>query len=345
MNEHRFRTFINAIDEDLLEEAQQPVRKNRGRQWAWLVPAAACFCLLAVGLIRLLPQGGVSAGIPDAPSEAPQVSQEAPQVSQEVPQDTPALTAEDVARAGYRLPLPAGAVNTSYSLLAGSGSSGALMAQVSYTLDGTVYTCRALSAGAPLDISGLEPEYTEQLDWESGGLQLQLRQTESCAAWVGWYSSAQQTQWCLSAETDPLTLLNTARGLVEELGHNMAVAPDTAEAVTYRAFRLGELTVAETSFVLDGTACVYRTAATLLIEEQFADLTELADEAFDHHTAARVQWCEARLSWNEDGAGKIVWFDVVPGLLYSLSVDRCASEAALLELADTLFAPAQGDAG
>ena len=42
---------------------------------------------------------------------------------------------------------------------------------------------------------------------------------------------------------------------------------------------------------------------------------------------------------------KAVWFDVVRGLLYSLSMDRDESEEAVLEMANQLFAPAQGDVG
>ena len=58
-----------------------------------------------------------------------------------------------------------------------------------------------------------------------------------------------------------------------------------------------------------------------------------------------MAWCSARLSWNEDGSGKLVWFDLVPGLLYSLTMDSGASEQALMDMAAQLYEPAQGDAG
>ena len=39
----------------------------------------------------------------------------------------------------------------------------------------------------------------------------------------------------------------------------------------------------------------------------------------------------------------MVWFDPVPGQLYSLSVDAGASREGLLELAGQLFLPAQSE--
>jgi hypothetical protein len=46
-----------------------------------------------------------------------------------------------------------------------------------------------------------------------------------------------------------------------------------------------------------------------------------------------------------DGSGKLVWFDVVPGLLYSLTMSDGASQSALLDMAQQLYTPAQGDVG
>ena len=60
---------------------------------------------------------------------------------------------------------------------------------------------------------------------------------------------------------------------------------------------------------------------------------------------AAVSYCVARLSYEDGGGGKIVWFDPVPGLLYSLSMNSNASAEQLTELAVQLFSPAQGDVG
>jgi hypothetical protein len=58
-----------------------------------------------------------------------------------------------------------------------------------------------------------------------------------------------------------------------------------------------------------------------------------------------VSWCPARVYYNAGGEGKIVWFDIVPGLLYSLTMSNGASEKALEEMASQLYTPAQGDVG
>ena len=67
----------------------------------------------------------------------------------------------------------------------------------------------------------------------------------------------------------------------------------------------------------------------------------------DCSTAASgsVGYCSARLSYDEGGAGKIIWFDIVPGVEYSLSVESGASEDSLIAMANELFTPLQGEAG
>ncbi len=96
----------------------------------------------------------------------------------------------------------------------------------------------------------------------------------------------------------------------------------------------------ETTFTLDGVSCAYRIAPTYDTSADFADISGV-EENFAHHAETEVGWCPARLDWSEAGAGKIVWFDVVPGQLYSLSVDAGASQESLVDLASRLFTPAQ----
>ena len=98
----------------------------------------------------------------------------------------------------------------------------------------------------------------------------------------------------------------------------------------------------ETSFTLDGVKYIYRIAPTYDTSPDFADISGV-EETFDHQAQAEVGWCPARLAWNDGGAGKVVWFDVVPGQLYSLSVEVGASRESLMDLADQLFLPAQGE--
>ena len=126
------------------------------------------------------------------------------------------------------------------------------------------------------------------------------------------------------------------------LGGQLNNAPEGAGDIHYNAFHLDGLAVGETTFTLDGVSCAYRIALTYDTSSDFADISGVAEE-FDHRAEAEVGWCPARLAWNDGGAGKVVWFDVVPGQLYSLSVDAGAGRESLLDLASQLFLPAQDE--
>ena len=341
MNMEQFTQWMHAVDDELLEEAQKPPAPAHHKLWT-VGALAACFCvLLAAGRWQL----------PDVLHQA-QTSSEDVAASENTasPEETVTMvnpmrevTAEEVAALGYEIPLPEGAADVSYTVIDGTAYAAPLV-EVTFTQDSADYSCRALKSEGPEDISGIYDQWTECLDWTVDNLSMQMRQSNSGAAWVGWYAADQGTQWCLSGDGDGLSLLHTAQSIVESLGYQLAVAPAEAENVIYNAFALDGLTVGETVFALDGVTCSYRMAATWEIEEDFADLSE-ADGPFDQTDTAELQWCQAKLFWNEGGEGKIIWFDVVPGLLYSLHMEQNASREALVDLASQLFVPAQGEVG
>jgi len=322
MKSERFSLWMHAVDDGLLEEARRPVKKRR----VWLraaAAAAACLCIVTAGVLILRRQSPGTAQIANPVRSA---------------------TEAELTALGYSIPLPEGAQDAQYSLISGGGGNAAPLAQATFSINERQYTCRALKTQAQQDISGIYETWSVSLDWSIGTLEMQLRQTDG-SAWVGWFSPEDGTQWCLSGEDgDGLGLLHTARSIVETLGYDMAVAPEGARNVTYNAFLLGGLTVGETTFDWNGAGYAYRTAATSDTGADFADISGL-DGTFGNTAETQVQWCPARLSWNEGGSGKIVWFDVVPGLLYSISMDSGASRSALEAAAGQLFVPAQGDAG
>lgn len=53
---------------------------------------------------------------------------------------------------------------------------------------------------------------------------------------------------------------------------------------------------------------------------------------------------EGICAWNEGEAGFISWLDVVPGILYSLSIDDDCTQDALMNTANEIFVPMQGEA-
>lgn len=324
MNNKRFRRLMDSVDPELLEEAKEPLRRSRKHLGAFAA-VAACFALLV---------GGVMIFRFEEPAQDPQ--QGAAQLANPIQ----TVTAAEVAQLGYRIPLPAEAQDTKYQLITLSQDT-TPMAQVSFLVNDRDYTCRAAKAEQAEDISGIYQEWAESIDWAIGELQMQMRKAAD-SAWVGWFSAADGVQWCLSG--DPDTVLLTAQEIVETLGYQMAVAPDGAEQVVYDVLTLDGLAVGETTFVLDGVSYTYRTAATTEITEDFADISGLTAQYPVNETAA-VSYCDARLSYEEGGSGKLVWFDPVPGLLYSLSMDSNASADTLIQMAVLLFSPAQGDVG
>ena len=140
----------------------------------------------------------------------------------------------------------------------------------------------------------------------------------------------------------------TAQSILDQTGLNADVAPAEAEDVSYALLELETdaqtLTVAEVSFTLDGIAYCYRTAATGVISDPIYDLTQhdLPDAV---QASATLGWCVATLYYEDGGAGKIIWFDIVPGLLYSLEMETGASAEALTTMAEYCYTPAQGEVG
>ena len=212
------------------------------------------------------------------------------------------------------------------------------MIQASYTLDGTAYTCRAAKASDPEDISGLYETWDQDLSWTVGEAQLQLC-TNNLTGYVSWFLPDEGQQWCVSSSGSDAELLENARILAAGLGQELATAPEGAEDVVISVFSQDGRTVAETAFTLSGARWVYRTAPG---ELELVDISGLG--SFSLSAAGKVSYCDAQLSYDEGGAGKIIWFDIVPGIEYSLSVDTGAGAEALTNMADTLFIPMQGDA-
>ena len=85
-------------------------------------------------------------------------------------------------------------------------------------------------------------------------------------------------------------------------------------------------------------------AATAELLEDFKDISGI-EGPFEQISAGEVAWCRAKINYTEGEQGRIIWFDVVPGILYSMSMEQGASDETLLELANELFEPAQDTIG
>ena len=141
----------------------------------------------------------------------------------------------------------------------------------------------------------------------------------------------------------------TPDSIMASCGLNVDVAPADAKDITYRTMELdtgGEpLLAAEAAFTLNDIQYRYRVAPYAPTEPDAQyDLSQLEIPGAVTETAT-VIWCDATLIYSPGGAGKIIWYDIVPGLLYSLDMNQGASAEALLTMAETLYTPAQGDVG
>ena len=299
----KFRLVMNAVDEDLLEEAFVPLKRKNILPWIGVAIAA---CLMLV----------LGANVAQSRNSA--------------------VTFTDLSEMGYVMNLPEDAELIRYEILSPADGNGA---QARFRIGENEYLYQAVKSSEQQLLSdSVEPE-ANMLTWNSGNLDIQLLSSSSGTS-VSWYTPDDQTQWYLTAQADTLEVLTVASQILHSTGLDVTVAPESAGNITYNAFPLDDLTVAETTFVIDGITYSYRMAATLEIGEDFADISGM-EGPFGQNTAGEVLWCGAKLSFDEGGRGKIIWFDVVPGILYSLSADRGASADMLQNMAVQLFEPAQ----
>lgn len=299
----KFHTWMDAIDGDLLEEAIAPVKRRNYLPWIG-VAVAACL-LLMIGLPM-------------------------------IPSPSPAVTFSVLSEMGYHMALPEEAEQVRYEIITLADRKGA---QASFVMADTEYVYQEVKTPDPQPLSASADG--QILTWNVGNLDIQLLSSTSGTS-VSWYLRDDQTQRYLTASANTQEVLTTASQILRLTGLDVTVAPENAEEIRYNAFLLDGLTVAETTFRVDGITYCYRMAATAAVEEDFADISGL-EAAFVQRTESQVFWCSAKLHFHEGGAGKIIWFDVVPGILYSLTMDSGASEEVLLDMATRFFEPAQGN--
>lgn len=298
----KFQTLMNAIDDDLLEEAMTPVKRRKSIPW--IGTAIAACLVLVIGIATVAGR-------------------------------SPAVTAEQLAEMGYEMKLPNTAQRVRYKVVSLAEQKAA---QASFVIQGNRYIYQTVKTQEKQQLSD---STSQVLSWDAGKLDLQLLSSPSATS-VSWYLPNEQTQCYLTAHADSREVLTTASKILKATGLDVTVAPDHAENVTYNAFRMDGLTIAETTFQIDGITYAYRMAGTRELMENFADISGM-DDPFDHVAAGEVYWCRAKVIFNEGEQGKILWFDLVPGILYSMTMDTGASEEALLEMANSLFVPAQDE--
>ena len=132
----------------------------------------------------------------------------------------------------------------------------------------------------------------------------------------------------------------TKESVLEATGFAMT-APEGAQNVMYFTIdQTDSRPIAEMRFELDGKNYTYRMKGAAAFE----DISGFY-YTWEEQTKGKVEYVNADLYWNIDKEGMILWYDVVPGVMYSLTMDTGADPLALCTMADLLFYPLQGDDG
>lgn len=131
----------------------------------------------------------------------------------------------------------------------------------------------------------------------------------------------------------------TAESILNDIGFSFA-APAGAENISFFTIDMSDgSAIAEMRFTQGGVNWNYRMRAAL----EYSDISGMFYD-WKNGAKASVGYNEAQLSWNDGEAGVIGWYDIAPGLLYSLSAENGAGEEMLVSMANALYSPVQGEA-
>lgn len=130
---------------------------------------------------------------------------------------------------------------------------------------------------------------------------------------------------------------SSAEEIMEELGLEL-LTPIGADKISYYIIDMGEAAdMAQVDFHLDGTEFTYRAAPAA----EWTDISGMYYE-WTEEIETDVSYCTGKTYLAEaDGTkvGVILWFDQVPGIQYSLSMNSDADYTVLWFLAEQLYQP------
>lgn len=130
----------------------------------------------------------------------------------------------------------------------------------------------------------------------------------------------------------------TAESILNDIGFSFT-APAGAENVTFFTIDMNDDSpIAEMRFTQDGADWTYRIRAAL----EYADISGMYYQ-WKNSSKTSIGYNEAQASWNDGEAGIVGWYDIAPGLLYSLSAQGSVGEEMLVSMANALYAPVQGE--
>lgn len=334
----KFEIFMKSIDEEFLTEAMQTASKEPGfeksktksnrslRRWALRGSIALiCLCLFGVGINQVLPKEDVAQ----------------------------AATLEEIEAQGYDMSLPEEAESVSYYWYQTEDDKEDI-AQAVFVLDGTEYTYRILLNTESTQLFSAEQGSGETLEWSGPGYQITAEDNADQIV-ICWYSPESQTQWSLLSDDTKSDAVTAAYSILINLGFDVGTAPEGAENVVYNIIEIKPtqaaqnpeavegITAAQLEFDLNGVHYTYRAALPKGVPDEVPDISEDNTEYTNSLSDFKIGWCKAEAYYNEAGMGKILWFDIAPGVTYSLTMSSNAGEETLIEMASRLYRPLQDD--
>lgn len=148
----------------------------------------------------------------------------------------------------------------------------------------------------------------------------------------------------------------TEEQMCEKTGIDLPL-PEGATDVVYSVIESEDGDIAQVDFTLDGKEMNLRACHTK-ITTLFQDDPNADPRDFDPNEGDISGLCynwnlvvetfvsnrDAKVHVSNDGPGYIAWLDVVPGIIYNLSMTDDADVDTLTNMAETVFVPMQGEA-
>ena len=131
---------------------------------------------------------------------------------------------------------------------------------------------------------------------------------------------------------------SSVAGILEKVGVSLP-APDFANSASWFVIN-GNPVIGELRFAVGEQNYCYRVAQAV----SYSDISGMY-YTWTNSGSASVDYNNATVCFIPGEQGIIQWYDVVPGVMYSLSVDSGADAAGLTEMANKIFKPLQGDVG
>ena len=151
---------------------------------------------------------------------------------------------------------------------------------------------------------------------------------------------------CAIAETAVVGMANPwtetdAESISQLYGFEFGI-PEGAENISYALLEAQDL--AEMRFTWDGLEYTARIKPSA----EFEDISGLYYDPWDYEEPCQVQWCEGVVKRVQDGDDTVdvcLWFDAVPGIMYSVTTSAPDLDGFDIQAAaEQLFVPVQGDA-